>query len=161
MLASALRWLAMAALVAMMGVTVLDIAMRNVLNQLVLGSIELVQLTIVLVVFLALPETFLRKEQITVDAIDQFVSPRVAALLRALAALATVCLMLVMLARMVPLATDTRVTGDLTTDLQISLFWFWLPILVGIGASVLTMLVVSFDELRTAWTQAKSAPHEP
>ena len=147
-LARALRWAAMGGLIAMMAITAVDIAMRNVLNQLVNGSVELVSLTIVLVVFLALPETLLRDEQITVDAIDQFASPRWVAVLRASGALVMLGLFVTMIVRMVSQAADTLVIGDLTTDLKISLFWFWLPILVGTGASVLAILVVVTRELR-------------
>ena len=155
LLARVLRWGAMVALGGMMIVTALDISMRNTLNQLVPGSVELVELTIVLVVFLALPETFLRREQITVDAIDQFVSPRWAAILRAAAALSTLALLATMVARMFPQAIDTLVIGDLTTDLQISLFWYWLPILVGGCASILSMLAVSIAELKAAAAECR------
>lgn len=141
----------MAALVAMMLVTALDISMRNLLNELVPGSVEIICLTIVIVVFLALPETYLRSEQITVDAIDQLVPARWAAGLRAGGAFLTLLLLATMVARMFPQAADTLVIGDLTTDLQISLFWFWLPILIGGCASVLTMLVVTMAELRSVF----------
>ena len=63
----ALRVVAMGALVVMMAVTIVDVTMRLVLGELVLGSVEIVQLALVASVFLALPETFLRDEQITVD----------------------------------------------------------------------------------------------
>jgi TRAP-type C4-dicarboxylate transport system permease small subunit len=155
-LARVLRWGAMFALVAMMLVTAVDISMRNALNQLVHGSVELVQLTIVLVVFLALPETFLRNEQITVDAIDQFISARWVSILRATGALLTLVLLTTMVVWMVPQAIDTLVIGDLTTDLQISLFWFWLPILIGGCASILTMLIVVRDEMRAAGAMFRS-----
>ena len=148
-LARALRWTAMAGLLAMMAITVVDIAMRNMLNQLVNGSVELVSLTIVVVVFLALPETLLRDEQITVDAIDQFVSPRWVAILRASGAVGMLVMFATMTVRMFPQAIDTLIIGDLTTDLQISLFWFWLPILIGGSASVLALLMIVVRELRT------------
>lgn len=140
----------MIALVAMMVVTAIDISMRNVLNELVPGSVEIISLMIVIVVFLALPETYLRNEHITVDAIDQLLAPRWAASLRAGGAFLTLILLATMVARMFPQAADTLVIGDLTTDLQISLFWFWLPILIGGCGSVLTMLVVAVADLRAA-----------
>ena len=149
-LARVLRWGAMGALIAMMLVTALDISMRNALNQLVHGSVELVQLTIVLVVFLALPETFLRDEQITVDAVDQFAPPHWVAALRAAGALLTWVLLTTMTVRMLPQAADTLIIGDLTMDLQISLFWFWLPILVGACVSILVTLIATLRELRRA-----------
>lgn len=143
-----LRALAMCALVVMMLVTVVDITMRLTINQLVLGSVEIVQLCIVAVVFLALPETYLRSQHITVDAIDQFLSERSRRVLRFTGSLATLLLLGVMAWRMVPFAIDTLVIGDLSTDLQISLFWYWLPIVVGSISAVLTMLFVVVREFR-------------
>jgi TRAP-type C4-dicarboxylate transport system permease small subunit len=137
-----LRSIAMGALIVMMLVTVIDISMRLALNELVLGSVEIVEWMIVAVVFLGLPETFLRSEHITVDAIDQFVSPRAARVLRFAGSLLTLLLLVVMAGRMVPIALDTLVIGDLTTDLQKSLFWYWLPILIGGFASVVAMVLV-------------------
>jgi TRAP-type C4-dicarboxylate transport system permease small subunit len=135
-LATGLRWIAIVALLVMMLVTVIDITMRLVINQLVLGSVEIVQLTIVVVVFLALPETFLRDQHIVVDAIDQFVPARWKIRLQLAGILLTLLLLAVMAARMLPQALDTLQIGDRSTDLQISLFWYWFPLLLGIVASV-------------------------
>jgi len=142
-----LRGLSIAALAGMMLVTVIDISMRLILNRLVLGSVEVVQFTIVAVVFLALPETFLRGQQVTVDAIDQFVTPRTQQKLHCLASVATLALLVAMYWHVLPFALDTLVIGDLTTDLQISLFWYWVPIIIGGGASVLIMIQIVAREL--------------
>jgi TRAP-type C4-dicarboxylate transport system permease small subunit len=154
-----LRTVAMIALVAMMLVTTLDISMRLAINQLVLGSVEVVQLTIVVVVFCAIPETFLRSQHITVDAIDQLVSPLGKRVLRFVGSLLTLFLLSIMAVRMVPIALDTLVVGDLTTDLQISLFWYWLPILVGTAAAALAMILVTverFAEIHAPDEQAEA-----
>ncbi len=134
-----LRWAAMLSLIVMMLVTVVDISLRLGMNELVLGSVEIVQFMVVAVVFLALPETFARDQHITVDAIDQFVSPRKQRILRFIAALLSLALLVAMALRMLPIAADTLIIGDLTTDLQISLFWYWLPVLIGAVFSVLAM----------------------
>lgn len=138
-----LRYAAMLALVVMMLVTVLDIGLRLTVNELVLGSVEIVQLTLVMVVFLALPETFLRDEHITVDALDQFASPRGLRTARICAALASLGLVAVMAWRMWPPALDTLTIGDLTSDLQFSLFWYWLPMLIGALVAVAVLVVVA------------------
>ena len=137
-----LRVLAMAALVIMMTVTIVDVTMRLVLNELVLGSVEIVQLALVAAVFLAIPETFLRDEHITVDVIDQAVSARTVERLRSAAALVTTAFLLVLTWRMALPAADTLEIGDLTSDLQLSLFWYWLPILAGGAAAAGTMMLV-------------------
>lgn len=137
-----LRLLAMGALVIMMSITIVDVTMRLVLNQLVLGSVEIVQLTLVAVVFLAIPETFLRDEHIAVDLIDQALSSRALAGLRFCADVVTTVFLCILAWRMVLPAFDTIEIGDRTSDLQISLFWYWLPILVGGIAAAGTMICV-------------------
>lgn len=146
-LACWLRYAAMAALVVMMAVTALDIGMRLAINELVLGSVEIVQLMLVMVVFLALPETFLRDEHITVDALDQVASPRALRIARICAALASLALVAAMAWRMVLPALDTLSIGDLTSDLQFSLFWYWLPMLVGGLVSVVALVVVALGHI--------------
>ena len=136
-----LRYAAMLALALMMLVTIVDVTMRVSINELVLGSVEIVQLALVAVVFLALPETFLRDEHITVDALDQVVSPAALRWVRLAASLASLLLVAVMTWRMLLPALDTLEIGDLTTDLQLSLFWYWLPMLIGAAAAVVALVL--------------------
>ena len=144
-----MRYAAMVALLLMMAVTILDVGMRIAINELVLGSVEVVQLALVATVFLALPETFLHDQHITVDALDQFASPRAVRSARIVAGIAASVLVGVMAWRMVLPAIDTLVYGDLTNDLQMSLFWYWLPMLIGILlAAVITVYL--------AWRRFKS-----
>jgi TRAP-type C4-dicarboxylate transport system permease small subunit len=137
-----LRVLSMGALLVMMLVTILDVTMRLVINELVLGSVEIVQLALVASVFLALPETFLRGEHITVDVIDQVVSAGTLRWLRFAATLVTTVFVGLLAWRLIPPALDTLEVGDRTSDLQLSLFWYWLPLVVGGVAAALTMVLV-------------------
>jgi len=143
-----MRRAAMLALAAMMLVTAIDIGMRLAINRLVLGSVEIVQLAIVASVFLALPETLLRREQITVDAIDHVLSERGRRIARLFGSAASSILLAAMLVFAIPQAIDTLRIGDLSTDLQFSLFWYWLPILVGTAASVVTSAAVVAEDWR-------------
>lgn len=137
-----LRLLAMLALAVMIGVTIVDVTMRLVLNELVLGSVEIVQLTLVATVFFAIPETFLRDEHITVDVIDSALSKKALRRLRAAANAVTALFLCVLAWRTVPPALDTLEIGDLTSDLQLSLFWYWLPIVAGSVLAAVTMLAL-------------------
>lgn len=147
--ARALRIAAAVALGAMMTVTIVDVTMRNTINELVLGGVELVELALVVTVFLALPETFLRNEHVTIDAIDQLVSPRVVKVLRCTGAFLTLLLLVVLAWRMTLPALDTVTMGDLTSDLGIPLIWYWLPLVIGGIASAATAGVVAVRELGT------------
>ena len=143
---AALRALAAVALLAMMLVTIVDVTMRIVLNELVLGAVELVQLALVATVFLALPDTLLRGEHITVDVVDQSLSPKALGRLRRIAAIATALLVVVLAWRTIPPALDTIEIGDLTTDLQISLVWYWLPLVIGAVAGAVAATVYAVRE---------------
>lgn len=147
LIARSLRIAAAVSLAAMMAVTIVDVTMRNTINELVLGGVELVELTLVLTVFLALPETFLRNEHVTIDAIDLLVSPRVVKVLRCIGALLTLLLLVFLAWRMVLPAIDTVTMGDLTSDLGIPLIWYWLPLLIGGIASVATAAAMAVREL--------------
>ncbi|HLF10414.1 MAG TPA: TRAP transporter small permease [Gammaproteobacteria bacterium] len=142
-----LRVAAVLSLAAMTLITIVDVTMRNTINELVLGGVELVQLTLVLSVFLALPDTFLRNEHITIDLIDQFAPPRVVTVLRCIGALLTFVLLAVIAWRMFLPALDTIDIGDRTSDLQIPLIWYWLPLLIGAVTSVLAQGLVVIREL--------------
>lgn len=144
-----LRYAAMAALLLMMAVTILDVGLRVTINVLVLGSVEVVQLTLVAVVFLALPETFLRDQHITVDALDQFASARVLRIARIAAGVATCLLIWVMAWRMALPAIDTLIYGDRSNDLQMSLFWYWLPMLIGIALAAVIVLCLLLRRCRS------------
>ncbi len=146
-LARYLRIAAAVALAGMMAVTVVDVTMRNTINELVLGGVELVQLALVLTVFLALPETFLRNEHVTIDAIDLLVSPRIVKILRCIGACLTLLLLVFLAWRMILPAVDTVTMGDLTSDLGIPLIWYWLPLLIGGLASVVTAGAMAVREL--------------
>lgn len=143
------RWLraaAMAALVVMMAVTIVDVTMRVALNELVLGSVEIVQLMLVMVVFLALPEATLSRAHVTVDVVDQYVSAGTRKRLRRTAALLTGVVLTVAAWRTVPPALDVVELGDLTTDLQISLLWYWLPIIAGVVVAAVAAWTVWHGE---------------
>jgi hypothetical protein len=44
---------------------------------------------------------------------------------------------MLMFSQMVPLAYDMQEFGDVTADLSIPKIFYWIPVLVGIGASAL------------------------
>src|SRR3970040_2529579 len=107
----------MGALLVMILVTIVDVPMRLVINELVLGSVEIVQLALIASVFLALPETFLRGEHITVDVIDQVVSAGTLRWLRFAATLVTTVFVGLLAWGLITPALDTLEGGDRTVAL--------------------------------------------
>jgi TRAP-type C4-dicarboxylate transport system permease small subunit len=159
-LAGWLRVVAIIALLGMMLIIMLDIGLREAMNSLLPGSIELVQLMLVISVFLALPDTFLRDEQITIDVLDRGLPPGVLARLRTAALVVTFALLAVMSWRMIPPALDTLAFGDRMSDLGIHFIWYWLPILIGSVAAT-AMVAVRLARGRVGESALREEGREP
>ncbi len=140
------------ALVFMMLVTLADVVLRQTVNLPVFGNVELVQLALVAVVYLALPETFLRGEHVTVDVIDLAISPRARAALRTGAAALTLIFLVAMGWRMVAPALDTLDFGDSTMDLGLPLIWYWAPMILGVACGAAAMCIVLLREASRIFT---------
>jgi TRAP-type C4-dicarboxylate transport system permease small subunit len=125
----------------MMLLTVADVALRAFANRPINGTYELIELGLACTIFLALPAVFLRDEHLVVDVVDQLAPPRVVRLLDLAGALVSAVVLGVMLWYMVPLARDMQEFGDVTADLSIPKIVYWVPVLIGIGASALATLV--------------------
>ncbi len=108
-------------LAAMMLLTVADVLLRWLFNYPIHGMLELVELGL--------------------DIIDHLAKPRVVRLLDLFGALCSLGTLAVMLWQMVPLARTMHEFGDVTSDLSIPKIFYWIPVLLGIGASALATLV--------------------
>jgi TRAP-type transport system small permease protein len=145
------RWLAGGAacsLILMLGITICDVLMRNLFNHPILGTTEVVQVTLVYVVFLGIPEIFLHRSHVTVDVIDHLVGRRAVYWLDLAGGVACLALLAVMLWMLWGSARDAYAMGDRTSDLGIPLTVFWAPILLGGACSILAMLLFLWRELR-------------
>jgi TRAP-type C4-dicarboxylate transport system permease small subunit len=135
-------------LCAMMMVTVADVVLRSLFKYPIFGTFDLVELFLVTLIFLGLPETFRREDHVVVDLVDHMAPARVVTLLRVLAALLAVGLLTLMLWHSVAPARDTYVFGDRTLDLGIPRYLHWIPILFGTAAAVLIGLMVLARSVR-------------
>ena len=132
------------ALALMMLATTLDVVLRAVANRPIRGVVDLVELMVLLVVFLGLPEAFRRDEQITVDLFDRIVSPRALWLLRAFGCLASACFMYLLTANFVQPVIDAYRFGDGKTDLAVPLYPFLGIALFCLAVSLLTTVALLF-----------------
>ena len=135
-------YLAAIFLAAMMLLTVADVALRAVFNKPIHGTFELIELCLACTIFLALPAVFLRDEHLVVDVVDHFARPAVVKVLDLFGAIASLAVLAVMFWQMVPLARDMQEFGDVTADLSIPKIFYWVPVLLGVGASALARLVL-------------------
>ena len=119
--------------------TVVDVLTRYVLARPLRGSIDLVESTLVLVVFLALPQCFRLDEQVTVDVVDHLVGQRTLAALKLLAALATMLFLLLLGVTGIRPLLDAWQFGDRKPDLPVPIFGLLGVIEVAIAVSVLVL----------------------
>ena len=121
--------------------TVVDVATRYMLAKPLRGSIDLVEATLVMVVFLALPECFRRDEQITVDVLDHLVSERTIELLKLLAGTATLVFLALLCWTGIQPTLDAARFGDHKPDLPIPIAALLGIIEVALAVSVVVMAV--------------------
>lgn len=128
----------------MMLLTVADVALRALVNRPIAGTFDLIQLGLACTIYLALPAVFLRDEHLVVDVIDHFAGARAVRVLDWIGVAVSLGVLVLMLWQMVPLARDMQEFGDVTADLSIPKIVYWIPVLVGVGASALAALVFLF-----------------
>jgi TRAP-type C4-dicarboxylate transport system permease small subunit len=139
---------AAAALAAMMLVVVADVVLRALFRVPVRGQLELVELLLGWMLFLALPAVFLMGANLVVDVADHFVGPRVLRALGLFGSAASAAALGVMLWQMLPQARYMMNFGDMTFDLQIPKTWYAASALVGIVCSAAVVLALLVRDLR-------------
>ena len=144
LLCGALLAVAVAALVVMTAGTVLDVFTRYAVKSPLRGMIDLVESTLVLVVFLALPECFRRHEQVTVDVVDHLWGARTVAVLKLVGALASLAFLALLAYTGVQPFLDALKFGDRKPDLPVPIFM----LLGAIELALVASMVVVLTQLR-------------
>ena len=109
-----------------------------------------------LVVFLGLPDAFLRGEQVTVDVIDHLVSPRVLAVLKAIGAVLSTLFLALLVINLIQPLMDAYRFGDTKADLPVPLYPLVALVLVCLVASFIAMLLLTVREMIKAGAAMKS-----
>lgn len=142
-------------LVAMVAINVIDVGLRSGFNAPIFGTYEIVEFLLAAVAFFAIPEAFLRGEHITVELIDQVVSPRTVVILRATGTFAAFVFVALLAWHMIQPALDFIEFNEVTIDLQLPLIWKASFILFSIGLSVLAVFVLFIRDAAAVFTGAR------
>ncbi len=134
--------LAGVALLAMVLALVADVAMANLFRRPIAGTFDFVEATLVVLVFLGFPATFLRGGHIAVDIVDHFVSPRTLGRLKLAASVATLVFLLFLAWQMVHPALDAWRFGERKQELGLPLWVLWVPMIAGIVLSAVALVAV-------------------
>ena len=116
-----------AILVFMMLFTTYAVVMRNFFDTPVLGVVEIMELALVALIFIAMPGVFLRDEHVTVDVVDQVVSRKIRVFLRFFGLFLTLGFLIMMMSEMAEPAIDKLSDGEVTMTLGINRFIYWIP----------------------------------
>ena len=129
-------------------VTFADVIGRN-LGAPIEGVVDLVQLFVVTGAWLVMPFAFQSAAHVGVDFVINMLPKSLAAPLRVFAA----AVALVLVGLMLWYGFDTfkmrTMFGDRSQQLGIPIAWYWYPLLVGLAASLVGILVHLFDALKS------------
>jgi TRAP-type C4-dicarboxylate transport system permease small subunit len=130
-----LGYVAATFLAAMVLLTTADVVLRSVFAYPIRGMLELIELGLACTIFVALPAVFLREEHLAVDVL------RRSRFFDRAGAVVSLVVLAFMGWMMLPNARNMMEFGDVTSDLSIPRLWYWVPVLFGVLASALAVLL--------------------
>ncbi|MEX6505888.1 TRAP transporter small permease [Jiella sp. M17.18] len=149
-----------AAMAVMMMTTVVDVFLRYVFNAPVNGAYDLVEISLLVSVYFALPTVILEDHAIRIDLVDGFVSPGVAVMLKRLALVATVAVLCFLLWAMIEPATEAYDFGDVKLELGFPTWIIWCFALFGLANSIVAAAVAAMLPRSDAPESAEPEPVE-
>jgi len=134
-------WIAAAALMILMMVTVSDVVLRYLFNHPIRFSYDTVESMLLVFAFNAMPAAFFTRRNVVIDLIDGAVGPRATAvLIRVADVLSVLCLVLLIWAMVVP-AEQSYQYADLKMELRLPIYVLWIAALVSLVGSLFCAFV--------------------
>jgi len=134
-------WVAEAALVILMLVTVLDVFMRYLFNRPIRASLETVEVMLLVFVFNGMAAAFFGRRHIVIDLLDSVFGARITSMLIRIAdVLSVLCLGLLAWAMLLP-ATQAYQYGDVKMELPIAIYVLWIVALASLAGTIFCALV--------------------
>ena len=132
--------------------TCLDIVIRNLGGQGILGTVDITQLMIVACAFLTIPYGFMSDSHVAVDFVTTRLPLRARALCRAFAALLGGMLMLAIGWFGIGQAQTVAMMGDRSQTIALPMIWFWYPLLAGAFFTAALILLIVLRHLAVVFT---------
>jgi TRAP-type C4-dicarboxylate transport system permease small subunit len=139
---------AAAILIFMMLFTTVAVTMRQLFGTPVLGVVDVMELALLGLIYVAMPGVFLRDDNVTVDVIDHMLSRRARVALRALGLVLALVFLSMMMVNMLPQALDKWQFNEVTMTLGINRFIHWTPIIFGFALSIVGTAWVLFHYVK-------------
>ena len=128
---------AMLALVVMGSITVADVALKYLFARPIAGAYDVIESLLPVVVFMGLPATLLRRQNIAIDLIDGLVGPDHARTLIRIADAAMLAMLALLLAAMWSPAVQALEFGDRKLELGLPVVVVWAAAMLGLAGCVL------------------------
>jgi len=132
--------------------TCLDIAIRNLGGQGILGTVDITQLMIVACAFLTIPYGFMTDSHVSVDIGIGWLPLRAQAVCRAFAALLGAVLMFAIGWFGIGQANTVALMGDKSQTIALPMIWYWYPLLGGAFFTAALVLLIALRHLAVAVT---------
>ena len=131
----------------LMLLTCADVALRYLFNRPILGSFELTEFMMAIIIGLALAYCALMKGHVRVDLVVSKLSPRGQAVMNSIANLAFLGLFVLITWRIIPRAWQMKEAGQLTAILRVPVFPFVLVVAAGTAVLCIVLLKNFIDDL--------------
>lgn len=132
--------------------TCVDIVIRNLGGEGILGTVDLTQLMIVGTAFLTIPYGFMSDSHVSVDVGISWMPLRAQALCRAFAAILGGVLMWAIGWYGIGQANTVAMMGDKSQTIALPMIWFWYPLLAGAFFSTFLILLIVLRHLAVVVT---------
>lgn len=153
--------IAMAALLVMMMTIVADVFMRFAFNSPITGSYDVVEICLVVAVFYSLGSVIAGAHEISIDIIDQLVSPSIVLVLRRMTALLSAAVLVFIFVSMLTPALQSYQYGEIRLELDMPVWIVWVIALVGMCGGVLASLIALFSAVGSDATPTHQPQPQP
>jgi len=134
-------WVAAAALVILMMVTVLDVFMRYLFNRPIRSSLDTVEVMLLVFVFNGMAAAFFNRRHIVIDLLDSVLGGQMTGVLIRIADfLSVLCLALLVWAMLLP-ASQAYQYGDAKMELPIPIYILWIVALASMAGTIFCAVV--------------------
>lgn len=142
-----MSWVASVILFSMMLLTITDVFLRKVFSRSILGTVEVTEFMLVIVIFFALAHTEVLDGHVKVDLVISRFSGRIQGLVDMITQFACFLLSGLITWSTVVYSEKMRVSGEVSQDLWIPIYPFLYIVAVGCGILALTLLTKFFIAL--------------
>ncbi len=155
------EWLAFAGMMLIsvaIGASMVDIVCRKTIGFSVIGIDDITQLLVMSCICLSMPLAYIREGHVGVEFVTDPLPPRALAIVKALVAALTTIFVAFLVRYALGQAMQQIDQGNKSATLAIPIIWFWAPLLIGLGISIVASFTLFLRYLVVAAGRVDSIP---